>query len=509
VDEKPASDPLVVYHGTREAFEAFEVGDVGYHFGTLEQAQNRINVQMYLEQYLKAPTLPLAAAADNLMTYHYLSGINVIPAYIRLTNPLKVDRDFIAWDARQFLQALPKDFFTENEKSELYKVAAITAQEAAVWSDRAGESRVRFSHLNFAYGSGSIKEEYATVRRILQNKGYDGIIYPNSVEGSGNSYIVFDPTQIKSVYNVGTWNPRDPRISFAVRKTPNPEGRSQIIKDLSKAFDLPIRVGKFRSAVGGGRKRLGIYKSPTRVIRILTPNDVETVIHEIGHDLQRLLHLMGDMPTEIQAMAYPGAKDVHAEGFAEFVRNYVTQPTNARALAPDFYSLFETTLAEHPDVQKVLLKARTAWKILRASNASDLLGSYLRYGAETKSHHLPSFDEIYTNVIDELHPLKILRDFAVKQRGGQAFRPSEDVFTLAWMLRGWARKAEQYLKWGTFQIDPVGKSGVKLTGASLRTILAPIEKAGEIHLLDRYLTAKRAVNDPRIVKGFNGQITQE
>lgn len=37
-------------------------------------------------------------------------------------------------------------------------------------------------------------------REKLEKKGFDGIIYPNSVEG-GESYIIFDSSQAKSIYN--------------------------------------------------------------------------------------------------------------------------------------------------------------------------------------------------------------------------------------------------------------------------------------------------------------------
>lgn len=63
------------------------------------------------------------------------------------------------------------------------------------------------------------------VERLIREAGYDGIKYiaenrnwvgPNRyipMEKS-ISYIVFDPTQIKSVHNRGTWDPNDPRILF-------------------------------------------------------------------------------------------------------------------------------------------------------------------------------------------------------------------------------------------------------------------------------------------------------
>ena len=41
-------------------------------------------------------------------------------------------------------------------------------------------------------------DELARIKNILQEQGYDGIVYKNSVEGGGDSYIVFSPDQIVS-----------------------------------------------------------------------------------------------------------------------------------------------------------------------------------------------------------------------------------------------------------------------------------------------------------------------
>ena len=50
-----------------------------------------------------------------------------------------------------------------------------------------------------------------SIRKALVARGYDGIIANNP---DGTEYIVFEPTQIKSVDNRGTFDPADPRISF-------------------------------------------------------------------------------------------------------------------------------------------------------------------------------------------------------------------------------------------------------------------------------------------------------
>ena len=58
----------------------------------------------------------------------------------------------------------------------------------------------------------------------LKSQGYDGVITNEKtaakIAGVKNakdviSYGVFDPTQIKSINNTGTWNPNDPRIMYS------------------------------------------------------------------------------------------------------------------------------------------------------------------------------------------------------------------------------------------------------------------------------------------------------
>jgi hypothetical protein len=50
--------------------------------------------------------------------------------------------------------------------------------------------------------------------QAAKDAGYDGLIYTNKYEGEGLSYVVFDPTQIKSaIGNRGTFNPNSPDIT--------------------------------------------------------------------------------------------------------------------------------------------------------------------------------------------------------------------------------------------------------------------------------------------------------
>lgn len=287
---------------------------------------------------------------------------------------------------------------------------------------------------------------------------------------------------------------------------PVPEGlrRSAMLDKMAKRLGLPIRVGKFRKN-RGLLSAAGIYKPTPRVIRLANANDFEVAAHEIGHDLQ---HLMGitekSLPREIVDMAYENAKkgDEAKEGFAEFVRFYVTDPKTAQAKAPTFFKEFENSLKDFPDIQEILAESRQFWQEWKAAPSVKKIGSYVVKGGPPKKRL--SWNKLYTMLVDEIQPLKVLKKAAEAQRG-TALSPSEDPHMLAWLLRGWARKAEQFLKYGTFQLD---ESGAVFTGKSLKEILQPVERKGLMDQLDIYLVAKRAVSDPRIIKGFGGQLTR-
>lgn len=65
--------------------------------------------------------------------------------------------------------------------------------------------------------------------------GYDGIIT------SWNEWLVFRPEQIKSVYNRGTFDPNDPRISYQAARIPSRQTRAHMASALGGAPHIPDR----------------------------------------------------------------------------------------------------------------------------------------------------------------------------------------------------------------------------------------------------------------------------
>lgn len=156
--------PLTIYHGGTFTGTVFDLDrvDFGFHFGTREQA---------------AKILDMDALDTEDRQYRPESNIGYF--FLKLENPIRMNFDMGHWkDYDRWVKKgyLPSQWFIEDEKGQL--------------------------HL----------PDGQRLEYLFLEQGHDGIIYPNDVEGEGDSYIVFEPTHIKSILNRGTWNPNDPDI---------------------------------------------------------------------------------------------------------------------------------------------------------------------------------------------------------------------------------------------------------------------------------------------------------
>ncbi len=145
-------NPMVVYHATGAPMEftSFKrkLSDLGIHFGTLGQAEDRM---AYMAG--KRPS-------DNW---------RVIPVYLSIQNPLRMS-DAGAWN-------------WENIEYPL--------------SEKFGESTVRDRLRN----SSSANGKTAALRDLIEERGYDGVVYKNTGETSGAAeYAAIEEAAKKDVY---------------------------------------------------------------------------------------------------------------------------------------------------------------------------------------------------------------------------------------------------------------------------------------------------------------------
>ena len=278
----------------------------------------------------------------------------------------------------------------------------------------------------------------------------------------------------------------------SAQKTEMPEElvrRSEILDKLSKELGgLPIRIGRIRT-----KKALGIYKPKAEVIRLRQANEISVAMHEVGHHLNKLIYGGADgklnteplnqYSDELGKIATKGKKKV--EGFAEFVRLYLTSPGEAMDVAPRFHAAFEKKLAEMPELKDILIGTRKQIRLYLEQPAVAKTMAHIRLSSERPRSRW-SVDQIYTDIFNKQHPI----EKAVKKMEslkGEKLPTEKNAASLAQLVSGWSDRARLYLSKSTFDIDG------EINGPGLDTIIAPLVKSGQRQALDSYLYARRTV----------------
>lgn len=212
-------NPMVMYHSTYSDVDKFKTnfGDdeyrrFGVHVGSLEAAQNRLDVKAAED----------AANKERSGT----AGANVMPVYVSIKNPLRLDENRSGrWGVDDIMRSIMEkadagqvDGISEedvndymNDQFDLESWLGAKAEPGDAGYDIDSQDRM-WSDVN-EYSSG---ERSNLLNAFIQQLGYDGIVYANEFEGGGDSYIALKPTQIKSATgNIGTYDPANPDIRFS------------------------------------------------------------------------------------------------------------------------------------------------------------------------------------------------------------------------------------------------------------------------------------------------------
>ncbi len=152
-----------VYHGTRSMFDRFSLpeelsdeGDLGIHFGNPRQAGHRA---LYDWDPSKGDVLTAEP------------GANIRPVYLDVKKPLRM-YDAVVWTPRRVALGLfERRLMTRDEMQKFTRSRAVPTKE---W-----------------YHS-----SHRLLRKWIEDRGYDSVVYRNEYEGGGDSYIVWHPEQI-------------------------------------------------------------------------------------------------------------------------------------------------------------------------------------------------------------------------------------------------------------------------------------------------------------------------
>lgn len=278
-------------------------------------------------------------------------------------------------------------------------------------------------------------------------------------------------------------------IKNAVKgKTEGPLGKQKLLDSIQRLLDIPTRVGRYRR-----KAALGVFKVKPEVIRTRLANDIPTIAHELAHALHKLW--WGTTPKgrllakplrkfvkELGPIATPGTKST--EGFAEYVRKYLTNRDEAKRVAPKFTKFFEDKLSE-PENAPLKEAIDTAQKKIAEYLSQDPVKKILGHIAQEDGQKPPAnFHRLYTLAIDRLRPIQVVTGELAKS--GAKVSPEEDAYNAARLFAGWVGKADHFLEYGTFN-----PRTHEVTGPSLQSILRPWE--GRMDDLRAYLVARRTI----------------
>ena len=248
----PDGTPKVQYHGTQAInyFKSFNTtkSEIGSHFGTIEQASSFVRNE------------PVDPDEDDFAVKD-----RVYPVYLSIQNPLRMN-DKGHWTTSSTARRLGDMNIISREESERIDNMPINSKDAIL-----------------------------AVQNALRAKGYDGIVYLNRREGidvdeedqggfeleatdsefnqkypeAQDSYLIFDPVQVKSIFNEfeegAATSPRfsaaplPPYVEAKNRTLFVPERKESIVQSIFDFFSSPATQAKTLTTVYGQIDMKGGY----------------------------------------------------------------------------------------------------------------------------------------------------------------------------------------------------------------------------------------------------------
>lgn len=208
VDED--GNPLVCYHGTSSPegftmFEPMDKSELGTHFGTREQAATFVKHS------------PEDTDDEGLGYEPSWTKPRIYPVYLSIQNPLPLE-DKGGFETQLVLPQLrgrgviPPEF--EAKLKAYYEIISeeplyISSSRLVGWIKAAGYDGIRY--YNRREGKDFFGKEAAdygmTDHENLSDYDLEQFFGPN------DAWIIFDPSQAKSIYNRGTWDPSSGNLS--------------------------------------------------------------------------------------------------------------------------------------------------------------------------------------------------------------------------------------------------------------------------------------------------------
>lgn len=278
----------------------------------------------------------------------------------------------------------------------------------------------------------------------------------------------------------------------------NPTRREGIRQWVEGIIGPRLYRGKIR-----GKARLGFYKRNNGEVRVKNFDDVEVMAHEMAHWLDfhhsnkkvfNRLYKDKRYRDEVEALSYTSDKKLRAsEGFAEYVRLWLTQYSEAKSRAPLFTEAFNQVLQGQPRLNKQMRKLREEmhkWYMqgpraqLRAKSGKDLSS---REQIIEFMNRRPS-EMMRQKALDRIHGAKVVE----RTLNGELDDATRSAYKLFQMMNGAESMHEAVMRDGTPRLKEDGT--YEFSGIGLNEVFKPVARHGwpRFDLLMDYFKARRA-----------------
>lgn len=209
---------------------------------------------------------------------------------------------------------------------------------------------------------------------------------------------------------------------------------ADIIKTMERLFDVPIRVG------GISGRAAGIYKVLPEIVRTTEQHvgNLAVAAHEVAHHLDKKTGISKDLPddlaSELAGLDYEPKGRVF-EGFAEYIRHYITE-NDAAMLAPKFTDFFEKTwLPQNPKWDRAIRESRRyaqqyanqgVFQEIR-SLIGNRPGDDLSFSERWKRDIQKSINRVVSEQVDRYRGLQLLNPL-LDAKGYEGTRPYDVAF---------------------------------------------------------------------------------
>lgn len=278
----------------------------------------------------------------------------------------------------------------------------------------------------------------------------------------------------------------------------NPTRREGIRQWVEGIIGPRLYRGKIR-----GQSRLGFYKRNNGEVRVKNFDDVEVMAHEMAHWLDfhhsnkkvfNRLYKDKRYRDEVEALSYTSDKKLRSsEGFAEYVRLWLTQYAEAKTRAPLFTEAFNQALQGQPRLNKQMRKLREEmhkWYMqgpraqLRAKSGKNLSS---REQIIEFMNRRPS-EMMRQKALDRIHGAKVVE----RTLNGELDDATRSAYKLFQMMNGAESMHEAVMRDGTPRLKEDGT--YEFSGIGLNEVFKPVIRHGwkRFNLLMDYFKARRA-----------------